>query len=395
MPTGDAFLLAGLFIMAAASGWAFKIYLDRDRENQPPTRISADYIRGLNLVLNRRTDEALELFVQMAKVDDDTLETHFALGHLFRRRGEIDRAIRVHQNLLARPNLNEAQRDQALFSLAEDYLGAGLYDRAEKLFIDLSSSESLGEQALERLIYIYERERDWGKAIEAHHQLEALTGRRSSRVAHYHCELAQQARLAGDLALARKHLKNTSRSESGALRAALVRAAIAEEEGDLLQARRLYEEIIEKDRRLIAEVLPPLLECYRRTAQLEAFDRYIDGLVEREPSIVKDIAYAAILGNCTESTALARCVEDFVLKNEVLASFIDAEVLYDAAPEERQEVIARISRGLRQLAMSSARYRCTNCGYSTQRFIWHCPSCKLWETVRPIQAFEFEALVNP
>jgi lipopolysaccharide assembly protein B len=394
MPTEATFLLATLFIIAAASGWAFKIYLDRDRDNRPPARISADYIRGLNLVLNRRTDEALELFVQMAKVDDDTLETHFALGHLFRRRGEVDRAIRVHQNLLARPNLNEAQRDQALFSLAEDYLGAGLYDRAEKLFTDLSASATLGKQALESLIYIYEREREWGKAIEAHDQLEALSGERSSRVAHYHCELAQQARLAGDLELARKHLKSTTRSESGALRGTLVRAAIAEEEQDYKQALGLYEQVIEKDRRLMAEVLPPLLDCYRRTERMASFDRYIETLIERDPSAVKDIAYAAILGDLTESKALSRCVEDFVLHNDVLGSLIDAEELCAASPEARQKVIARISTGLRRLAMSSARYRCTNCGYSTQRFIWHCPSCKLWETVRPIQAFEFEALMT-
>ena len=114
MPTDATFLLAALFIVFGALGLVYKIYSDRDRDLPP--HISADYIRGLNLVLNRRTDEALELFVQMAKVDDDTLETHFALGHLFRRRGEIERAIRVHENLLARPNLNEAQRHQALFS---------------------------------------------------------------------------------------------------------------------------------------------------------------------------------------------------------------------------------------------------------------------------------------
>ncbi len=112
MPTDATFLLAAIIIVATAIGFAFKIYSDRDRD--PPPRISADYIRGLNLVLSRKTDEALELFVQMAKVDDETLETHFALGHLFRRRGEVERAIRVHQNLLARPNLNETQRHQAV-----------------------------------------------------------------------------------------------------------------------------------------------------------------------------------------------------------------------------------------------------------------------------------------
>src|SRR5262245_1845166 len=159
MPTEATFLLAALLIIAAASGFAFKIYSDRDRDLPP--KISADYIRGLNLVLSRRTDEALELFVQMAKVDEDTLETHFALGHLFRRRGEFERAIRVHENLLARPNLNDTQRHQALFALAEDYLGAGLFDRAEQLFSQLRESTTLAEAALEKLVSIYEREPEW------------------------------------------------------------------------------------------------------------------------------------------------------------------------------------------------------------------------------------------
>ena len=159
----------------------------------------------------------------MAKIDEDTLETHFALGHLFRRRGEVDRAIRVHQNLLARPNLNEAQRHQALFSLARDYLGAGLFDRAEKLFADLGSSPTLGQAALENLVDIYERESDWEKAIEALRELEVLTGEKSTEIAHYYCELAERARLDGDLDLARRHLKSSVRSATGALRGTLIR----------------------------------------------------------------------------------------------------------------------------------------------------------------------------
>ena len=156
MPSDTTFLLAALFIAIFAVGYIYRLYSDRDRDLPP--QVSADYLRGLNLVLNRRTDEALELFVQMAKVDDDTLETHFALGHLFRRRGEMERAIRVHENLLARPNLNEAQRHQALFALVEDYLGAGLFDRAEQLFSQLRESTTLAEAALEKLVSIYERE---------------------------------------------------------------------------------------------------------------------------------------------------------------------------------------------------------------------------------------------
>ena len=261
MPTDATFLLAALFIVFGALGLVYKIYSDRDRDLPP--HISADYIRGLNLVLNRRTDEALELFVQMAKVDDDTLETHFALGHLFRRRGEIERAIRVHENLLARPNLNEAQRHQALFSLAEDYLNAGLFDRAEKLFAELRESTTLADAALDKLVSIYEREQEWQKAIDAHRKLEMLRGSKSSQVAHYYCELAELARAAGDRALAREHLRNTVRSESGALRGTLIRATLAREEQDYAQAIPLYEQVLAADRHFITEVLPPLLECYR------------------------------------------------------------------------------------------------------------------------------------
>ncbi len=218
----------------------------------------------------------------MAKVDDDTLETHFALGHLFRRRGEMERAIRVHENLLARPNLNEAQRHQALFSLAEDYLGAGLFDRAEKLFSELRDSTTLAEAALEKLVSIYEREQEWQKAIDAHRKLEMLRGGKSSQVAHYYCELAELARAAGDRALAREHLRHTVRSETGALRGTLIRATLAREEGDYAQAIPLYEQVIAADRHFISEVLPPLLECYRAANRLPEFDAYLDGLMAKD-----------------------------------------------------------------------------------------------------------------
>jgi lipopolysaccharide biosynthesis regulator YciM len=388
MPTEATFLLAALLIIAAATGFAFKIYSDRDRDLPP--RISADYIRGLNLVLSRRTDEALELFVQMAKVDEDTLETHFALGHLFRRRGEFERAIRVHENLLARPNLNDTQRHQAVFSLAEDYMGAGLFDRAEQLFSQLAESPTLAESSLERLVHIYEREKEWQKAIDVHRKLEILRGTKSSQVAHYYCELAESARAAGDRARAREHLRNSVRSESGALRGTLIRAALAQEEKDYSEAIALYEQVIASDRHFIIEVLPEVLRCYRDAGRHAEFELYVGKLVAQDPSLRRELAFATVIGSLTESPALAACVERFVLDNPVLTMLVDTEELKSLPLEQRRHAIERIAGGLRQIALSSARYRCTNCGYSTQRFIWHCPSCKLWETVRPIQSLPLE-----
>jgi lipopolysaccharide assembly protein B len=392
MPTEATFLLAALLIIAAASGFAFKIYSDRDRDLPP--RISADYIRGLNLVLSRRTDEALELFVQMAKVDEDTLETHFALGHLFRRRGEFERAIRVHENLLARPNLNETQRHQAVFSLAEDYLGAGLFDRAEQLFAELRESPTQAEPSLEKLVHIYEREKEWQKAIDVHRKLEMLRGTKSSQVAHYYCELAELARASGNRDLAREHLRNSVRSESGALRGTLIRASLAQEERQFGEATALYEQVIAADRHFIIEVLPALLDCYRSGGRSAEFETFVEALIAQDSALRRDLAFATVIGNLTDSPALADCVERFVFDNPVLMTLVNAEELKTLTHEQRHRAIERIAGGLRQIALSSARYRCSNCGYSTQRFIWHCPSCKLWETVRPIQSLQLETILS-
>jgi lipopolysaccharide biosynthesis regulator YciM len=393
MPTESTFFLAGLFIMLAAAGWAFAYFSGRGNEEPPPPPVNADYLRGLNLVLNRQTDEALELFVRMAKVDDETLETHFALGHLFRRRGEIDRAIRVHQNLLARPNLGEIQRHQALFSLAQDYLSAGLFDRAEKLFSELRGSPTLASAALENLVDIYERESDWQKAIEAHRELEVLTGEKSSQVAHYYCELAEKARINGDLDLARQYLKSSVRSETGAFRGKLIRAAIAQEDQDYAQAIRLYEQVLETDERLMADILPELISCYQQANRERELIRYIDGLMADDSNLKSALAYAVIRNGLLEPEILRDCVEDFVERHDVLGSLVEADRLEELADPEREQAMARIILALRRLAEAGVRYRCTGCGYGSQRLIWHCPSCKAWETIRPVQTLQLENLV--
>lgn len=393
MPTEATFFLAGLFVVAAAAGWAFAHFGGWRTDDPPPPPVNADYLRGLNLVLNRQTDEALELFVRMAKVDDETLETHFALGHLFRRRGEIERAIRVHQNLLARPNLNEAQRHQALFALAQDYLSAGLFDRAEKLFGELRSSPSLGRAALENLVDIYERESDWKKAIEAHRELEVLTGEKSGQVAHYYCELAERARMNGDLDLARQYLKSSVRSETGAFRGKLIRAAIAQEDRDYAHAIRLYEQVLETDQRLMADVLPELVRCYQSAGRERELDRYLETLMSKDPAIPAALAYAVIRSGLLEPEILIECVKSFIEHHPVLGRLVDFNRLNGLSSQLKEEELAKVIEALRQLAQSGVRYRCTTCGYGSQRLVWHCPSCKSWESLRPIQALQLDSLV--
>lgn len=392
MPTDTTFLLVGLLVLIAVGAWAFGQFLDRDAAL--PTRISADYIRGLNLVLSQKTDEALELFIQMAKVDEDTLETHFALGHLFRRRGEFDRAIRVHENLLKRENLNDMQHDQAIFALAEDYLGAGLFDRAEALLEQIQGSSTHSQVALEKLGYIYEREGEWEKAIDTHRRLEMLSGQKTPHVAHYYCELAEQALANGETDKAREYLKHTVRNPSGALRGTLIRAQIARGEKRFREAATLYRQVIEQDAGFISEVLPELLSCSEQDGRSDEFEAFITGLSQKSPSANDAIAYATVLNELTRSPALAAGLAKFVADNDVLNHLIDVAALDSDEADERARALERIATGLRMLALSTARYRCGNCGYGTQRFIWHCPSCKLWETVRPVQRFQLETAVT-
>jgi lipopolysaccharide biosynthesis regulator YciM len=392
MPTESAFILAGLLVLVAVGAWAFGQFLDRDPAL--PTRISADYLRGLSLVLSRKTDEALELFIQMAKVDEDTLETHFALGHLFRRRGEFERAIRVHENLLARENLNDAQRDQAMYALAEDYLGAGLFDRAEELLQQLRDSETQRQAALEKLVYIYEREAEWEKAIDVHRRLEMQTGQKTPHVAHYYCELAQAALAAGDMRSAREYLQHTIRSPSGALRGVLIRAHLAKEEGRNREAAALYQQVLETDRAFVSEVLADLLACFENEGRGMEFEEYLRSRLAADASLGTELAYAAILHQLTRSPILANTIEHYIASSDVLSRLVDGASMRSDKPGERMATLDRVTSGLRMLALSNARYRCGNCGYGTHKFIWQCPGCKLWETIRPLQRFQLETAVG-
>ena len=221
MPTESTFLLAGLFLLLAAAGWAMGRFGERDDRGAPPP-LNIDYLKGLNFLLNEQTDQALEHFLRMVRVDDKTIETHFALGSLFRRRGEVDRAIRIHQNIIARPDLAAEQRDQALYSLAKDYLGAGLLDRAEKLFVRLAQGLPLpGAGAGVALRHLRAGAR-LGKGDRCRAAPGGSGGRSLAlQIAHYHCELAEAAACKEDYASARQYVKKAQAGRPRTMRGAL------------------------------------------------------------------------------------------------------------------------------------------------------------------------------
>lgn len=390
MPTESTFLLAGLFLLLAAAGWALGRFGEREEE-EPPPPLNIDYLKGLNFLLNEQTDQALEHFLQMVRVEDKTIETHFALGSLFRRRGEVDRAIRIHQNIIARPDLAAEQRDQALFSLARDYLKAGLLDRAEKLFVRLSQGSRYQVESLENLTRIYEQEKEWQRAIEAGQQLETLGGRSLAlQIAHYYCELAESAAAAGDYAAAREYVKHAQDGRPRTMRGALVRAHIARDTDDTRTALKLYHRIIEEQTYLIAEALPEIVAIHRRENELDELEKALRKMLRKNPEMSTLVAYTAIVNDIGGIGVIDECVEQYLLKEPTLAEFIDMQSVADG----NEKALARTRYAMSKLARSTPRYQCQECGFSSQRLLWLCPSCRSWETQRPASRVQFDTVLQ-
>ncbi len=393
MPTESTFLLAGLFLLLAAAGWAMGRFGERDEEDAPPP-LNIDYLKGLNFLLNEQTDQALEHFLKMVRVDDKTIETHFALGSLFRRRGEVDRAIRIHQNIIARPDLASEQRDQALYSLAKDYLAAGLLDRAEKLFSRLAEGSRYQVQALEALCGIYEQEREWEKAIDAGKRLEVLGGRSLAlQIAHYYCELAEAAAGKGDFASARQYVKNAQTGRPRTMRGALTRAHIARDTDDNKTALKLYHRIIDDNTYLIAEALPEIVAIYTRENQVGELERALKALLDENPDMASLVAYTAIVNDIGGIPVIDECVRQYMLNEPTLGEFVDLQKLSGEAGDG-DEAFVKVRRALSKLASATPRYQCQECGFSSQRLLWQCPSCRDWETQRPASRVQFDTVLQ-
>ena len=394
MPTESTFLLAGLFLLLAALGWALGRFGERE-EVESPQPLNVDYLKGLNFLLNEQTDQALEHFLKMVRVDDKTIETHFALGSLFRRRGEVDRAIRIHQNIIARPDIAAEQRDQALHSLAKDYQRAGLLDRAESVFSRLAEGSRYQVQALESLCRIYEQEKEWGKAIESGQKLEVLSGRSLAlQIAHYYCELAEAAAAKSDYAAARAYVKKAQTGRPRTLRGALTRAHIARDTGDFKTALKLYHRIIDESNYLIAETLPEIVAIYEQEGQTGELEAALRALLRKNPEMRTLVAYSAIVNDLGGVPAIDECVERYMLDEPTLGEFVDLHRLSERTSDSDEPALAKIRQALSKLATTTPRYQCQECGFSSQRLLWQCPSCRNWETQRPASRVQFDTVLQ-
>jgi lipopolysaccharide assembly protein B len=375
-----------LLPLAAGASWWFARRGIARVSGAQVDRLRSTYFRGLNYLLNEQPDKAIEVFLQIAEVDSNTIETHLALGNLFRRRGEVDRAIRVHQNLVARPTLNAEQKTSALLELGEDYMRAGLLDRAETLFTDLVGIDARAPSALRHLISIYQQERDWHKAIDHARRLEHATGESQGRlIAQYWCELAEHARSRKDADGARRFLAEAFACEANCVRGLIIAGRMAIDAGELPAAVRAFERVVEQDIEFVPEVLGPILGCYEKLGDTRRARDFLAALSERYEGISPVLALARLI----EREEGERAAVDFLtmqlrVKPSVRGLMALIELTLKSATGEARDSLLVLNELTRKLLEGKAAYRCTRCGFGARAHHWQCPSCKSWGSVKPI-----------
>ena len=386
------YLLFLLLPLAAWTGWYLARRGSERSSGARVNELSSSYFRGLNYLLNEQPDKAIEVFLQLAEYNRDTVETHLALGNLFRRRGEVDRAIRLHQHLIARPNLSDPMKTVALLELGEDYMRAGLLDRAETLFSDLVAMDAHAPSALRHLIAIYQHERDWHKAIEHARRLEKMTDdSQAAIIAHFYCELAEQAREHGAMGEARSYLDHAFATQPDSVRAHLVRGDMQVEEEEFDEAIATFQNATRCDVEFVPEILPRLLEACTRGHREDLVEPFLRGLLVRYQGISPVLALTRLIRDRQgDEAAVAFLAEQLRQRPSVrgLAELIEATA-------DRQEGAVRgqflVFRDLtRRLLEGQAMYRCSRCGFGAKAHHWQCPSCKSWGSVRPIRGLASE-----
>jgi lipopolysaccharide biosynthesis regulator YciM len=379
-------VLAILLPVAALTGWILGRRNSERSRRAGVSELSSSYFRGLNYLLNEQPDKAIEVFLKLAEFNRDTVETHLALGNLFRRRGEVDRAIRVHQHLIARPNLSNEEKTVALLELGEDYMRAGLLDRAETLFTDLIAMDAQVPSALKHLISIYQHEKDWNKAIDHARRIEKISDDSQGPViAQFYCELAEQARAAKNFAEAHAHLQHAFESQPECVRAYIVLGHLEMQEGRLDAASEAFERVATLDVDFVPEVLAPLLDCYARLQQMERAEKFLLDAIERSQGVSPVIALARMYASTRgEQVAIDFLTRQLRQRPSVrgLMSLIGA-TLHKSEGEARENLLI-LQDLTRKLIEGQAMYRCSRCGFGAKAHHWQCPSCKTWGSVRPI-----------
>lgn len=345
--------------------------------------------KGLNLLLNEEPDKAIDALVQIAQLDPETTELHFALGSLFRRRGETERAIRVHQHLANREDLPSRHRDHAAYELGRDFLRAGLLDRAETSLNRVSTDSKYGIPAKESLLEMYQVEKDWAKAIISSNELEVLQGKSHQKeIAHFNCELAEEALRRKDIATAERHINLAMQSVPNHPRATILQGDCLVAQNQLEKAISAWALIAQNHPAYLALVADRWIDVHKALSKAdEGLQVLVDALKTQAGGELLDITFKHVMAlrGVPQAEALMTEVMRHTPSLSAMALRVQARLtLAEVAQNDKAAQEFKASYGLlKQRTNTLARYTCGNCGFRARRFYWQCPGCNHWESYSP------------
>lgn len=382
--------LLGFLLLPIAATWGWYMGRSEPQNDNKMLPLHPDYFRGLNYLIDEQPDKAVDVFVKLIEVDSDTVEMHLALGNLFRRKGEVDRAIRIHQNLIARPQLSEIYRLQALSALGQDYLSAGVLDRAERLFQESLVIGGKNEQSLRFLLHIYQQEKDWINAIQTAEKLMEFSAESMQPIiAQYHCEIAEQQIERGELQAALTELIRAHRRHKNCVRANLIRARLALKTEKFKNAIDCYQQVVEQDPDYISEIVEPLCWCYQQLEEEKQLVDYLQNTLKKYPRIALVIAVSNYLQQPNNNKAAIEFVTIQIKREPSLRglSYLAGLYLTNSYGNTRDKLLM-LQNFMEQLLADKPIYRCLRCGFSGKTLFWLCPGCHSWSTIKPIHGLE-------
>lgn len=347
------------------------------------TTLPAAYFKGLNFLITDQHDKAIEAFVEAVEANADSLELHFALGSLFRRRGEVDRAIHLHLNLLERRELPEPQKMAVMAELAQDYLKAGLLDRAEELFKSLDDSR-YKQPALRALLEIYVREREWERAIESAKELERLSGVPFRKeIAQYYCEMAMKSILTNDHHTARHELEKALDANKGCVRANILLGDMEAADGAHKVAISMWKRVEFQKPEYLGLIAARLLTSYRAIGKLDEGMAQLRSYLQtyKLPSL-QAVVYEAVLAEQGPESAAVLARQELSKKPslQTLDQLLKARMLFDKHDQQDTNLTQQTVRAA--IGTRNA-FVCDQCGFRAKNFHWQCPACNAWEAIAP------------
>jgi len=385
-----------IFIFLLPIAWYFGYNHGKKRDGAKSSSrqhgLSKTYFTGLNYLLNEESDKAIDTFVSMLEIDSETVETHLALGNLFRKRGEVNRAIRIHQNLIARPSLSASDRKLALLELGYDYMGAGLLDRAENIFKELIADIQHKNASISQLIIIYQQTKDWQKAIATAGKLHLpMSDNTKHQVSHFYCELAEEALKKQIYREALDAIKKAFRIDPSCVRATLISAEIHYSKARYKQALKCYADLIKQDIAFLPEAMDTLTNCYICLNDQKGLLNFLGDAIKNGGGISSILAYADILQSEHDDKTAAEFIASQMDQHpsiKGLLKLIDLHV--EHVSETAKPSLTMLQNVVSKLLSDKPIYHCDHCGFDSKTLFWQCPSCKFWGSVKPIQGIEGE-----